>query len=122
VALIDMIEEVTQNDLVYWERDRPDGSGGWIYKQPVELKCRWEDVQQEVIGPDGRTRISNSHLIIRGRMLKAGGIVMRGLLVDWRAMPTYPRIPTTTQGGYEVFKTSHVPDFDGSNLLYEAWT
>jgi hypothetical protein len=42
-------------------------------------------------------------------------------MADWRALPTYPRIPTANQGGREVFRSSGTPDFKGRDYLFECW-
>lgn len=121
MALQDLIDRVAVMPFVYWQADKPGGFGDTTFKKPVELLCRWEDVAQEIVSPDGRTRLSNAHLIVQGVQLVVASVVMLGTLADWKKMPTYPKIPTNAQGGYEVIKSGHTPNFDGEDLLYEAW-
>lgn len=121
MTLKTFIQKRTNQVLSYWEANRPGGFGNTTFKSPVELFCRWEDIQQEVIGPDGRTKLSNAHIIIRSQMLVVASVIMLGTLADWKRMPTYPKVPTNAQGGYEVFKASHTPGLKGEDLLYEVW-
>lgn len=109
----------TNQDYVYWEKSGVDGSGGPVYKQPVQLRCRWDTRIEEVQLSDGRSVISNSHLIVL-QLLKVGSIVFLGTLADWRRLPSYPKVPTNAQGGYEVFLAYHTPSKRGQPLLYEA--
>lgn len=114
------LRKFTKQWLVYWQRTNPGGSGAPSYKQPVEIKCRWEERQEEVLMADGRRVISNAHVML-SEEITVGSILMEGRLADWRALSTYPRVPTKSQGGYEVFKSGHTPDIKGRELLYEGW-
>lgn len=111
----------TNQLCVYWEKSGVDGSGGPVYKAPVELKCRWDTRIEQVLLSDGRTVISNSHLIVL-QLLKVGSIVYLGTIASWRASPAYPRVPSNAQGGYEVFLAYHTPSKRGQPLLFEART
>jgi len=37
---------------VYWAASQPDGYGGYTYANPVELKCRWQNVNQTIMNKE----------------------------------------------------------------------
>ena len=121
MSLQSYVRKICRQNLVYWEASIPGGFGTTTYKKPVEIKCRWEDVQEELVGADGRTRVSNAHVILLGVQPVLASILFQGTLADWKKLPTYPKIPTSTQGGFEVIKSGHTPDKKGRDLLFEAY-
>lgn len=114
------LDKYLNQTLVYWEKTGSDNSGRPTFKAPVQVTCRWEERQEQVNMLDGRIIQANGYIMTSSR-IKNGSVVMLGTLANWKAMPTYPKIPTVSQGGFEVFKSNHTPDFDGANLLFEAW-
>lgn len=114
------VKKYLKQKLVYWQKTGTGASGQSTYGQPVEVDCRWDDLQEEVQMIDGRKIISNAHVLTQ-TPLALGSLVMKGTLADWKAMPTYPRIPTKNQGAFEIFKTGGTPDLKGRPLLDEAY-
>lgn len=118
------IDKFMQQFLVYYERTNPGGSGEAQYKPPVEVKCRWDDIVEEVVASGGRRVMSKSFLITPFRF-KEGSLVWLAptlvegqALVELRKQPWYPKPPNTIQGGYECVVTGHNPDPRGQPLLY----
>ena len=105
---------------VYWRKTGSGGSGQPIYAPPVEVACRWEDQNAQVLTPDNRIITSKAYLMTE-YLLSVGSLVWLGTLAGWRASPAYPNRPTVLQGGYELYKTAHTPGIKGEPLLYEAW-
>jgi hypothetical protein len=120
MSLKSFLRRITKNTLVYWEKTGSSNSGQSTFKSPVEMKCRWEDVQEEVELIDGRKVISNAHLISLSKFI-LGSIVWQGTMAQFKKLPTYPSRPTATQGGKEIFKVNHTPGFKGEELLWEAF-
>lgn len=114
------VRKYWKQKMVYWEKTGSGNAGQSTFKSPVEVKVRWEDRQEQVILLDGRTIVSNAHIMCSQKIVH-GSVVMKGTLADWKKMPTYPKVPTTQQGGKEVFKTGETPDKKGRDLLFEAW-
>lgn len=112
-------DKYLKQTLVYWEKSGVDGSGASAFRLAVELACRWDDRIEEVQLSDARRVISKAHLLTP-YLLKVGSIVFKGTLAAWRLLPTYPRIPTTAQGGFELFLAYATPDIRGRDLAFEA--
>jgi hypothetical protein len=112
--------------LVRWPKIGSDPSGRPMYPPvsvlPIQLACRWEDCDREVVAPDGRKVIAKSYLLMADP-LQAGDLIWFGTLAQWQALPTFPAIPTVNQGIREVIVTKTTPAAtatDGSNV-YEYW-
>lgn len=101
--------------LAYWQKIGSDPTGKPVYGQPVQLNCRWEDRQQEIITADGRRVMSKGYLLLT-TYLAPGSLVYlnstaNGALADYQALvPTYPVPPTVLQGGREVLMTKSTPE------------
>ena len=57
MGIADFVSRLCEQDAVYWGNPQDDGRGGFAYDDPVEIKCRWEDVN-EVISMAGDDRKS----------------------------------------------------------------
>lgn len=68
-------------DAVYWAPGVPGGGGETTFAAPIEIRCRWDDVNVVFIGGDGRERTSRSVVSV-DQDLKLEGILRKGLLVD----------------------------------------
>ena len=76
-----VIQKFTVQDAIYWDEPTPDGYGGMDYGMPKEIKCRWEDKVQVVIGADGKEITSGAELLVNID-LDLEGRVMLGTLDD----------------------------------------
>lgn len=113
------IDQFLQQKLVLWERTGSGVSGEALFAQPVELDCRWDDAQQQVM-VDGRVVISSA-MIMSAVRLPVGSVVRLGTLAEWQALSIFPKTPIKKYGGFEVMRSDHTPDLDGSELLYTAY-
>ena len=59
-----VIQKFTVQDAIYWASPQPDGFGGFTYGDPQEIKVRWEDKTQVVIGADGKEVTSGAELLV----------------------------------------------------------
>lgn len=114
-----VLRRFTKQKLVYWRKIGSNDFGRPVYAEPVELDCRWEDKQQEVVMPDGRKIMSRGYVLI-GDPLLAGSLVFLGTLVDWQQSEGYPAPPGVVQGGREVLLLKQTPDIKARDSIYEA--
>jgi hypothetical protein len=117
---------------LYWPKIDSDSHGRPSFGNPTDtvqiIPCRWEDKQQEIILPDKRKVMARGYLLLGftsgGVQLPrptVGGLVFLGTLADWQAQPTYPKIPTVTQGAREILMVETTPDLQAVESLYEVW-
>ena len=71
---------------VYWGNPQNDGSGGFTYDSPVEIKCRWEDKQQlmGLLGQDGEgERLLSRAVVFVLQDVDINGLLYLGELTDF---------------------------------------
>ena len=119
-SITSVVRRFTNQILVYWPKIDSGLGGRPEFGDPYEIACRWEDVQKEIILPDGRIVLSKGYLLL-ANPVAVGGLVFLGKLSDWAAMPTYPAIPTVNQGVREVIKFNSTPDLKAQGFVNEAF-
>jgi len=105
--------------LVYWRKIGTNSSGQPVYASPVEVKCRWENRNEQIVTITGQMLISNA-LLMTEYELVMDSLVWKGTLAQWRAQPWYPSRPTKPQGGFPTVMIRDTPDRQGRPLLFEA--
>ena len=119
-SIANVIKRFTNQTLVYWARIGSDGFGKPTYDEPVEVACRWEDKQKQIITGDGRVVYCKGYILL-AQPLTVSSLVFLGKLTDWEAMPTYPAIPTVQQGVRELLLLNTTPDIKNQGAVYEAY-
>jgi len=101
---------------VYWEPSGdPDAYGNTSYSDPVEVKCRWETIQELMFAEDRQEFLANNYVLV-DRDLVTGGLLWLGRLEDWSGTP----VPTVD--GVEVIKRrGSLPDVRAKAYLREVW-
>lgn len=119
-SIASVVNKFAKITMVYWRKTGSDSSGRPMFADPVELKVRWEDTQEENIEAGGRVVTASTYLLLSTPVTE-GSWVFRGTLVSWKALPTFPKVPTFGQGGREIIKVKETPDIKCKTFIYEAW-
>lgn len=83
---------------------------------PVEIKCRWEDVQEEFIDSEGTKRLSRSVVYV-DRIVDIAGSLFLGLLTDL----TDPEVPSDNPGAFEIIQFTQLPNLRNTETLLTAF-
>ncbi len=110
------VEKVLKQKAVYWEVDSLDDNAKPVYKQPVEIKCRWEEVAEQYIDDDGHDQVSNSVVMV-DRDLSKQGVLWLGELPDVEDQFS----PLQNDGAYEIKKFAKIPDKKGKKFFRRAY-
>ena len=121
-SLASVINKFARQTMVYWPNLGPDGNGRPTYdpNTGIEIAVRWEDRQIEKLTPDNRLVMTKGY-ILTSKPLVVGSWVFLGTLVQWRAMPSFPSLPTSYQGGRELIVDNANPDLKNTSMIYEAF-
>lgn len=76
-----IIKKVRKQDAVYWPPLGVDRNGKPTYGTPIQIKCRWDDRNELMTGPDGEQFVTKSQVMV-DRVLKIKGRLMLGELPD----------------------------------------
>lgn len=74
-----ILDTMLRQVAVYWQQDGLNVEGDFTYKDAVEIKCRWTDVIENFIGPNGDQQVSRSKVYV-DRDMKPGDLLMLGAL------------------------------------------
>lgn len=76
-----ILERQYKQDAVYWGNPQSDGEGGFTFDDPVEIKCRWEEIKQTMIDKKGTEMLSRAVVFVK-QDLDEEGILYLGTLDD----------------------------------------
>ena len=75
------ISSKLNQSAVYWGNPQDNGYGGFTYDDPVEIKCRWEDMHQVVTATNGEEVVSRAVVYVDVD-LEENGVIYLGTMED----------------------------------------
>ena len=118
-----IITRMLKQTCVYWPLASAE-SGGLAYDDygqpvvtdPIEITCRWEDVNEEFLDATGTKQMSRAVVYV-DRDVSLGGILMLGELTDI----TDEDNPKENDGAWEIRKFDKLPNFRATEYLRTAY-
>ena len=114
-----IITKMLKQTCVYWALASGVEVSYDDYGQPivtiadsVELSCRWEDVQEEYIAPDGTKQLSRSKVYVESDVV-LGGILMLGTKSDITDAVNIKE----NVGAWEIMAYGKLPNFRATEFL-----
>ncbi len=98
---------------VYWSTPSSDGMGGYTFATPVEILCRWEDIQKMFIDADGN-EVRSTSVVYLGQDVDIGGWLYLGDLDDISSADEDS--PGSVSGAKEIRSFSKIPNFNASDF------
>ena len=80
------INRVCKQPIVYWGNPVDDGRGGYTYDTPVDILGRWEEVNEVIIGSNGREMVSRVRVFLK-QVVDEEGAMYLGELSDLDSAP-----------------------------------
>ncbi len=118
-----IITRMLKQTAVYWALASGDDVSYDDYGQPivtiadpVEIDCRWEDVNEEFIAADGTKQVSRAVVYV-SEDVAVGGILMLGTEDDITDSVNIKE----NVGAYEVRKFDKLPNFRATEHLRTAY-
>lgn len=111
-----ILTKMLRQKAVYWPVPTSDGRGGVQVDAPVEISCRWEDVEQEYSDAAGHERLSRAVVYV-DRDLVVGGFLKKCTLAELKDggdRKLYDDV-------YEVMKFGTIPTLKADQFLRSAW-
>lgn len=104
--------------LVYWPPGTLIRSGETVYKDPIELKCRWEDTIQLVVDPSGEKWATKAIIDLDVPVLSLG-VLWKGRFRN--IAEGSESDPFLNNGASAVRMIEGVPNRRGNQILYTAY-
>jgi len=93
-----------------------DDYGQPIVTDPVELDCRWEDVNEEFIDAKGTRQVSRAKVYVE-QDVDVGGILMLGTKDDITDSVNIKE----NEGAWEIRRFDRLPNLKNTEFLRTAW-
>ena len=59
-----LLRRMLKQTCVYWDVDEMNEEGQRTFKAPVEIKCRWEDTNEQFIDRNGQPQTSSAKVFV----------------------------------------------------------
>lgn len=99
-----IIRKMRRQKAIWWENQGLDGFGQAQWKKPVEIDCRWEDVNELIKNASGEERMSMSTVYV-DRDMNEGDFLMLGELADMGTVEN----PNELKEAHEIIKYGKLP-------------
>lgn len=113
MSIISFINKVCVQTAVYWGSPNENGTGGKIYADPIEIKCRWEDKVKLVADKTGESILSKAEVLVTQELDYQGYLYLGTLdeLYDSAASSGVSLNPKEIDGACEIISRDKIPLF-----------
>lgn len=109
------VSSILKQKAVYWAPKELDKNGNPVFDEPVEVKCRWTDMQRLYLKPNATQSVSRC-IVLVDRDLLIGGMIWLGKLADVEDQDE----PSENKGAYIIEAFNKVPDVSAHKFVREA--
>lgn len=134
MSIEDTIASNCTDKSVYWESLSEDGYGGKTFADPIELDCRWENINQVVTDAKGE-EITSRALVFITQDVEEEGLLYHGTLDDLYLnssgdsyMDSSGNLdsdeyisPVTIEGVFIIKRFQKTPSLSGNGFLRKAY-
>ena len=83
-----LITRALRQKCVYWAPGKVDTFGQATYEDPVELACRWDELQVNMVDDKGETFMSQAEVMVGQDVLRNGMMLLHDLDSTISATPS----------------------------------
>jgi hypothetical protein len=105
---------------LWWAQDVTNEYGQHTYLFPESIRCRWDDMQKEIILKNGTKYLTKS-IVYPDRVLKIGDYLFRDTMDLDTGTPTDFLDPRRFDGAFEVVGFDQIPNLKNTETLYIAY-
>ncbi len=109
------ITRLRKQKAVYWRRTQVDRFGKSVFAEPVEIPCRWDDINEEFLNVKGEKQSSKSLVYVGVEMKPGDRLMVGGLASDT------PIDPLNTTESFEVRRFDKIPNIKATEFLHVAY-
>jgi hypothetical protein len=108
-----MLERALNDTVTYWEKTgATDRYGKPVLSSPVQIKCRWEDRQSQIVNKQGTEVISKSRVFTL-TPISIDGYLARGTIAS--------SDPRPLDDAFEIQQVSSTPDLRSLKSLVTVY-
>lgn len=111
----DIAKKFRRQYAVYWEAGPDNEFARPTFKEPVEVRCRWDDVTEAFINRQGNQTISSAIVLVDRDMVE-GSFLWLGKLEELESLEH-----TGNERAMVIQKFERIPDIKAKNFIYTAY-
>lgn len=93
---------------VLWEYISPDGKGGALFEEPIEILCRWDEKTEVKINNKG-LNFASAASVLTNHEVKREDYLFLGTLEDATLINSDVSNPKKIKGAYAVIQMDKIP-------------
>lgn len=113
-----ILDGMLNQTAVYWGSPVKDKFGQLTFADPVEVDCRWEDVNDLYIGQDGKQHVSSAKVYL-DQDVQLEGFLFLGELADLDS--SLLSDPRSYENTFQIKKWDKISDLSGVDFVRTAW-
>lgn len=113
---LSLLSRALSQTAVYWGDPVPSGQGKYSFADPIEILCRWIDMQVEFTDNNGQLTMSTGVVITQYRDIDPGGYLFLGTLRDLQDQST----PYANAGAFAVRQFNWSKSMNGRRYVGRA--
>jgi len=86
MSIATFIASKCKQPIVYWGNPVNNGTGGFTYDDPVQIYGRWEELNEVLMGSDGKELVSQARVFLT-QEVDEDGCMWLGALTDLDSAP-----------------------------------
>ena len=102
---------------VYWGAPTNDGYGNFVWNEPIEISCRWEDSMRIVVAVTGEEKVSAAEVQV-AQDLDENGMLLMGTLV---ALDSDQLDDPVAAGASLILRFDKIPTLDAIHFYRKAY-
>ena len=103
--------------IVYWGNPVSDGYAGHTYDSPVEILGRWEELNEVIMGRDGKEMVSQARVFITQEVDEEGAMWLGSLT----ALDSDPVPDDSSISALRIIAFSRLPELGSTSMgLYRV--
>jgi len=111
-----LLKKMRKQFAVYWPPQGVNDYGDPTWSDPVQLKVRWEDIEEVLVTARGETKESKSRVFV-GQDVEEGGVLWQGTLASLTTLTE----PFKNKGAGQIFAVTKAPDLKVKDFLRVAY-
>ena len=110
------IKQILRQRLVHWPKGGLDEFGRPTFDEPEEIQCRWDDVAEEFLDPEGVKQVSRSKILL-GQEVGVGGLLRLGVIEEIEESD-FPEDPKEDEDVVTIRSVSRSPTLKATNSIW----
>ena len=115
MSISSFLRKIRKQKAVWWESTGADGMGSYSFNSPVEIDCRWDDIQTEYTDVNGDVRVSKAR-VISDRELYIDDFLKLGSVTG-----STPSTPIDEDDAFKIRSFNKIPDLKNNTTVYIAY-